>query len=115
MAIDAVKRLFLGRPLASKEQEHQRIPKTIGLAVFSSDAISSTAYALEEILFVTALGASSLGLGLRILIPIAIAVAILLVIVVTSYRRTIQAYPQGGGSYIVSRENLGRYPSLVAG
>src|SRR5687768_15247829 len=109
------KRLLVGRPLASSEQEHQRLPKTIALAVFSSDAISSTAYATEEILFVIALGASSLVLGLDMLVPIAIAVAVLLAIVVTSYRRTIFAYPQGGGSYVVSRENLGRVPSLVAG
>ena len=59
-----LKRLLVGRPLATIEQEHQRIPKSIGLAVFSSDAISSTAYATEEILFVTAVGASSLALGL---------------------------------------------------
>jgi amino acid transporter len=110
-----LKRVLLGRPLATVEQEHQRIPKTIGLAVFSSDAISSTAYATEEILFVTALGASSLVLGLDVLVPIAIAVAILLAIVVTSYRRTIYAYPGGGGSYVVSRENLGTNVSLVAG
>ena len=110
-----LKRVLVGRPLPTHEQEHQRLPKWIALAVFSSDAISSTAYALEEILFVAALGASSLGLALDILIPLAIAVAVLLVIVVTSYRRTIRAYPQGGGSYVVSRENLGTYPSLVAG
>ncbi len=110
-----LKRLVVGRPLATTEQEHQRITKTIALAVFSSDAISSTAYATEEILFVTALGASSLQLGLNVLIPIAIAVAILLTIVVTSYRQTIFAYPSGGGSYVVSRENLGENPSLVAG
>ena len=110
-----MKRVLLGRPLASAEQEHQRIPKVIGLAVFSSDAISSTAYATEEILFVTAIGASSLALGLDVLVPIAIAVAVLLAVVVTSYRRTIHAYPSGGGSYVVSRENLGRNPSLVAG
>ena len=110
-----MKRVIVGRPLASAEQEHQRIPKVVALAVFSSDAISSTAYATEEILFVTAIGVSSLQLGLDRLVPIAIAVAILLAIVVTSYRRTIYAYPQGGGSYVVSRENLGRYPSLVAG
>ena len=111
-----LKRLIVGRPLATAEQEHQRIPKVIALAVFSSDAISSTAYATEEILFVTAVAAgSSLDIGLDRLIPIAIAVAALLAIVITSYRRTIYAYPQGGGSYIVSRENLGRYPSLVAG
>src|SRR3954468_2930259 len=110
-----VKRVLVGRPLATDEQEHQKIPKVIALAVFSSDAISSTAYATEEILFVTALGASSLALGLDSLVPIAAAVAILLVIVVTSYRQTIFAYPSGGGSYVVSRENLGKVPSLIAG
>ena len=110
-----LKRIFVGRPLATTEQEHQRISKTIALAVFSSDAISSTAYATEEILFVVALGASSLALGLNVLLPIAIAVALLLAIVVTSYRQTIFAYPSGGGSYVVSRENLGETPSLIAG
>jgi amino acid transporter len=109
------KRLLVGRPLSTLEQEHQRLPKTIALATFSSDPISSTAYATEEILFVTAVGGSSLALGLDKLVPMAIAVAILLVIVVTSYRQTIFAYPGGGGAYIVSRENLGEYPSLVAG
>ncbi|HZQ28092.1 MAG TPA: amino acid permease, partial [Acidimicrobiales bacterium] len=110
-----LKRVLVGRPLATTEQEHQRLPKSIALAVFSSDAISSTAYATEEILFVTALGASSLDKGLSVLVPIAIAVCILLTIVVTSYRQTIFAYPSGGGSYVVSRENLGEYPSLMAG
>jgi amino acid transporter len=113
--IDAVKRILVGRPLATSEQEHQRIVKTIALAVFSSDAISSTAYATEEILFVVAVAPSSLALGLSKLVPIAILVAILLAIVATSYRQTIFAYPSGGGSYIVSRENLGEMPSLVAG
>jgi amino acid transporter len=113
---DNLKRLLVGRPLASSDLEHQRISKTIGLAVFSSDAISSTAYATEEILFVAAIGAStSLAVGLSKLVPISIAVAVLLAIVVTSYRRTIFAYPGGGGSYIVSRENLGSNASLVAG
>ena len=110
-----VKRVLVGRPLATTEMEHQRIPKTIALAVFSSDAISSTAYATEEILFVVAVGGSSLALGLNTLIPIGVAVAILLTIVVTSYRQTIFAYPSGGGSYVVSRENLGENPSLIAG
>ncbi len=109
------KRLLVGRPIPTTEQEHQRIPKRIALAVFSSDAISSTAYATEEILFVTAVGASSLALGLDTLIPIALAVALLLSIVAFSYRQTIFAYPSGGGSYVVSRENLGENPSLVAG
>jgi amino acid transporter len=110
-----LKRILVGRPIPTTEQEHQRIPKVIALATFSSDAISSTAYATEEILFVTAVGGSSLALGLSHLIPISIVVAILLAIVVTSYRQTIFAYPSGGGSYIVSRENLGEYPSLIAG
>src|SRR5687768_10765929 len=111
-----VKRLLVGRPLSTAEQEHQRLSKPIALATFSSDPISSTAYATEEILFVTAAGAPSLALGLTKLVPSSMAVAFLLAIVVTSYRQTIQAYPQGGGSYVVSRENLpGRLPSLVAG
>ncbi len=116
VTLDAVKRIFVGRPLASAEQEHQRIIKTIALAVFSSDAISSTAYATEEILFVTAGGVSSLALGLKVLVPLAIAVAFLLTIVVTSYRQTIFAYPNGGGSYVVTRENFkSDNPSLIAG
>ncbi|MDQ3946044.1 MAG: APC family permease, partial [Actinomycetota bacterium] len=110
-----LKRLLVGRPLATYEQEHQRLPKTIALSTFSSDPISSTAYATEEILFVIAVGGSSLALGLSKLIPMSIAVATLLAIVVASYRQTLFAYPSGGGSYIVSRENLGEYPSLVAG
>lgn len=110
-----LKRTLIGKPLASSEADHQRLPKTIGLATFSSDAISSTAYATEEILFVTAVGASSLALGLSKLVPLAMVVALLLVIVSMSYRQTIFSYPNGGGSYIVSRENLGETPSLVAG
>ena len=113
--VSVVKRVLVGRPISSADQEHQRLSKSIALAVFSSDAISSTAYATEEVLFVVALGASSLVLGLDALIPIAIAVAVLLAVVVTSYRQTIFAYPGGGGSYVVSRENLGENPSLVAG
>src|SRR4051812_1695192 len=109
------KRTFIGRPLANSESDHQRLPKTIALATFSSDAISSTAYATEEILVVIAAGSSSLALGLSKLVPIAIIVAVLLAIVSFSYRQTIFAYPSGGGSYIVSRENLGELPSLIAG
>ena len=112
---ETLKRVLVGRPLATSEQEHQRISKIVALAVFSSDAISSTAYATEEILFVIAVAPSSLALGLSKLVPIAIMVAILLAIVASSYRQTIFAYPSGGGSYIVSRENLGETPSLVAG
>ena len=82
------------------------------LAVLSSDALSSVAYATEEILLVlVTAGSGALGLSL----PIAIAIIALLGIVVLSYRQTIRAYPNGGGSYIVARENLGLYPGLVAG
>src|SRR3954466_13788403 len=113
--VGTLKRLLVGRPLSSAQMEEQKIPKTIALAVYSSDALSSTAYATEEILFVIAVGGSSLALGLSKLIPIAIIVAVLLAIVSFSYRQTIFAYPSGGGSYIVSRENLGELPALVAG
>jgi amino acid transporter len=108
-----LKRLLVGRPLSSAEQEHQRLSKTIALAVFSSDAISSTAYATEEILRVLVPLAAMEALDY--LIPIAFVVVVLLAIVAFSYRQTIYAYPSGGGSYIVSRENLGVTPSLVAG
>jgi amino acid transporter len=109
-----VKRVLVGRPLASAEEAHQRLPKTVALPVFASDAISSTAYATEEILLVL-VPAAGLSVALSKLVPIAIVVVILLAIVVTSYRQTVFAYPSGGGSYIVSRENLGELPSLVAG
>ena len=101
--------------LATSEQEHQRIPKTIALAVFSSDAISSTAYATEEILFVTAVGAVEPRARARRAGADRDRGRVLLAIVATSYRQTIFAYPSGGGSYVVSRENLGENPSLVAG
>jgi amino acid transporter len=93
-----LKRIFVGRPLATTQMEEQRLTKSIALAVFSSDALSSTAYATEEILFVVAVGASSLALGLSKLVPIAIVVAILLAIVIVSYRQVIFAYPNGGGA-----------------
>ncbi|MCU1393089.1 MAG: amino acid/polyamine/organocation transporter, superfamily [Ilumatobacteraceae bacterium] len=107
------KRVLVGKPLASSELGHQRLGKLVGLAVFSSDAVASTAFASEEILqvLVPAIGVAAVGY----LLPISIVVVVLLVIVVASYRQTIFAYPGGGGSYIVSRENLGTTPSLVAG
>ena len=113
--LGVLKRLFVGRPLATTQMEEQRLSKTIALAVFSSDALSSTAYATEEILFVTALGASSLALGLSKLVPIAIVVCVLLTIVIVSYRQVIFAYPNGGGAYVVSKENIGENAGLIAG
>jgi amino acid transporter len=107
-----LKRIFIGPPIASSEEHHHRLPKTVALAVFASDAISSTAYATEEILVVLVpLGGLA---AFEDLVPIAFIVVALLTIVVASYRQTIHAYPNGGGSYVVSRENLGRVPSLVA-
>ncbi|HEV7862934.1 MAG TPA: APC family permease [Acidimicrobiia bacterium] len=108
-----LKRLLLGRPLRSADQEHQRLIKLIALAIFSSDAISSTAYATEEILHVLVPLAGMAAL--EDLIPISFVVVTLLAIVVFSYRQTIFAYPDGGGSYVVSKENLGETPALVAG
>ena len=83
--------------------------------MFASDAISSTAYATDEILVVLLIQAGIGAAAWDLLVPLAIVVAVLLVIVVASYRQTIYAYPSGGGSYVVSRENLGRTPALVAG
>ncbi len=106
-----LKAFVLGRPLATAELAHERLSKVKALAVFSSDALSSSAYATEEILRVLILaGAAALSLTL----PIAFAIGVLLVIVATSYRQTIKAYPQGGGSYIVTKDNLGTWPALVA-
>lgn len=90
----------------------QRLPKRYALAVFSSDALSSTAYATEEILLVLALAGTG---ALHLSLPIALAITSLLVIVVLSYWQLILAYPGGGGAYVVSKENLGEAPSLVAG
>lgn len=111
----ALKRFLIGKPIASSEDQHHRLSKKIALPVFASDAISSTAYATEEILIVF-LSLAGVGIAaFKNLVPISILVILLLIIVVSSYRQTIYAYPKGGGSYVVSRENLGKHPSLVAG
>ena len=105
--------LLIGRPLETRSLAHQVVSKKVGLAVFASDAISSTAYATEEILVILALTGSLAYLGLSL--PIAIAIGLLLVIVTISYRQTIFAYPNGGGAYIVARDNLGEVAAQVAG
>jgi amino acid transporter len=109
--IGQLKRLFVGRPLATDQLAHERLSKRIALAVFASDALSSVAYATEAILI--ALLASGTQ-ALNYAPPIAGGIALLLITVAFSYRQTIMAYPQGGGAYIVARENLGMVPSLVA-
>ena len=105
------KAIFIGRPLESEQEIHERLTKVKALAVFSSDAISSVAYATGEILFVLVLAGSA---ALTLSVPLSFAIAILLSIVAFSYRQTIMAYPRGGGSYIVTRENLGTRLGLVA-
>jgi amino acid transporter len=106
-----VKRWLVGPPIPSHLAHHERLSRVTGLAVLSSDALSSVAYATEEILRVLILvGASALSFSS----PIAIVIATILAIVVFSYRQTIHAYPSGGGAYIVSRENLGEMPALIA-
>jgi amino acid transporter len=108
-----LKRVVVGRPLASADEHHTRLIKLVALAVFASDAISSTAYATEEILHVLVPVAAADALGY--LVPISLVVVPVLAIVAFSYRQTIHAYPTGGGSYIVSKDNLGEKPALVAG
>jgi len=103
---------FIGRPLSTADASHQTIGKTVGLAVFASDALSSTAYATQEILVILA-AAGTMAFG--IVVPISIAIVILLAIVTISYEQTIHAYPDGGGAYIVARDNLGEFPALIAG
>ncbi len=105
------KRLLVGAPIATASAERERLTKVKALAVLSSDAISSVAYATEAILFNLA-GAGSGHLGLTL--PISMVIIMLLAIVALSYRQTIPAYPNGGGSYIVARENLGTLAGLVA-
>jgi amino acid transporter len=106
-----LKRLFVGTPLPTAQQRHERLDKATALAVFASDPLSSVAYATEEILHVLILaGAVALSYSL----PIGFGIAVLILIVVNSYRQTIRTYPQGGGAYIVTKDNLGRLPSLVA-
>jgi len=103
---------FIGRPLSTADTAHQTIGKFVGLAVFASDALSSTAYATQEILVILA-AAGTLAFGL--VFPISLAIVMLLGIVTISYEQTIHAYPDGGGAYIVARDNLGAFPALIAG
>ena len=111
MRITLLKRALVGPPMPLAQARHERLTKSIALAVFSSDAMSSVAYATEEVLLILVLaGAVAVGYS----IPIAVAITALLVIVVISYQQTIHAYPNGGGAYIVAKDNLGDVPGLVA-
>ncbi|HYA14903.1 MAG TPA: APC family permease [Syntrophales bacterium] len=108
----SLKSVLIGTPIESIKEKHERLPKTMGLAVFSSDALSSVAYGPEEILLALIVGGTAL---LHYSMPIAIGIVTLIAIVSMSYFQTIHAYPSGGGAYIVAKENLGAYPGLVAG
>ena len=107
-----IRAITIGRPLASEEEIGERLSKKKALPIFSSDAISSSAYATEEILRVLVLAGS--GIALVFSLRVAIAISILLAVVALSYRQVCRAYPSGGGAYSVSKENLGAMASLVA-
>lgn len=109
---DKTRAFLIGKPLASSELSHERLTKTKALAIFSSDNLSSSAYATEEILLILVLAGTG---ALVYSIEIALAIGCLAAIVATSYRQTIKVYPNGGGAYIVAKENIGTTASLVAG
>lgn len=108
----SLRSFLIGRPLPTADAAHQTIGKLVGLAVFASDALSSTAYATQEILVILA-AAGTFAFGY--VFPISIAIVALLAIVTVSYEQTIHAYPGGGGAYIVARDNLGELPAQTAG
>jgi amino acid transporter len=111
MEMSILKRLIVGAPMPLAQARHERLSKTVALAVFSSDAMSSVAYATEEILLILVLAGTAAA---HLTVPIALAIAGLLMVVSVSYQQTIHAYPSGGGSYIVARANLGPTAGLVA-
>src|SRR5579862_8341895 len=103
--------LLFGKPLRSSDEAGQKLGPISGLSVFGLDALSSAAYGPEAALtLLIALGAA----GIAYIVPITVSIIILLAIVYLSYRQTIAAYPNGGGSYTVARENLGEFPGLLA-
>lgn len=109
--LSSIKRIFVGAPMATSEAQHQRLSKKKALATFSSDPLSSVAYATEEILLVLVLAGTA---SLHLSIPISLTIIGLLFVVVLSYRQTIYEYPGGGGAYIVAHENLGEGAGLTA-
>jgi amino acid transporter len=111
MRIALLKRMLVGPPMPLAQARHERLRKRVALAVFSSDALSSVAYATEEILLIAVLAGTA---ALHLSVPISIAITALLAIVAISYQQTIHTYPSGGGSYIVARANLGAVAGLIA-
>ncbi len=111
MAIMFLKRWLVGDPLKSTQAADERLSKTLALAIFSSNAISSVAYATEEILLVLILAGTA---AVAWSIPISLAILFLVVVLTISYRQIIYEYPEGGGAYIVARNNIGELPALIA-
>lgn len=115
----SLKHALVGKPIETAQAHHERLPKVTALAVFASDALSSTAYATQEIMLALmatvafAAGSTSIQ-NLGYVLPIALGIGVLLAIVSVSYRQTVYAYPTGGGAYLVAKENLGQTTGLVA-
>ena len=107
----SLRRLLIGRPLATAQMKHERLTKVKALAVFSSDALSSVAYGPEEVMLALILAGSAAA---SLAWPIGLAITALIIIVASSYYQTVHAYPSGGGSYIVAHDNLGQFPGLTA-
>jgi amino acid transporter len=110
-ASSVFKRVLVGRAFASQRLEHTLLPKTLALPVFASDALSSVAYATGEIFVALSVVTADPS---PYVMPIAVAIAFLMAVVVSSYRQTVRAYPRGGGAYLVTKDNLGVVPGLVA-
>src|SRR6266545_6983142 len=108
----ALKRALIGRPRPTGELDETLLSKTLALPIFASDPLSSVAYATEAALVVLVAASATSG---HLVLPISIAIATVMAIVVVSYMQTVRAYETSGGAYVVSRENLGQMPSLVAG
>ena len=108
----SIKNFLIGSPIETVREKHERLNKLMGLAVFSSDALSSVAYGTEEILLALIVGGTAL---LHYSLPVTFSIVVLVAIVATSYFQTIHAYPSGGGAYIVAKDNLGAYPGIIAG
>src|SRR5205823_14167043 len=107
---ESLKRIVVGRPMATDELDETLLPKTLALPIFASDPLSSVAYATESALVVLLAATATAA---HLVVPISIAIAVLLAIVIASYMQTVRAYETSGGAYIVARENLGTIPSLV--
>src|SRR6266480_144909 len=110
-ASDVLKRIFVGRSMASGQMKHTLLPKILALPIFASDALSAVAYCVEASLFILLSASPNVR---PLVIPINVAVAAVMAIVITSYKQVVRAYPTSAGSYVVSKENLAPIFGLVA-